>query len=545
MPAGISLKIQKYELGFVSWALSTQSLYDKNEFNFLNVKKRLITPALINGVSKAGACSILSFEHSNLSISSWDASGVDKLWLYNLHYFDDLNALDSKSRFEWHKHLIDAWILENSSIDGIGWESYPLSLRIVNWIKWFLTGGGLNADGIKSLSNQCRYLSKRVEWHLLGNHLFSNAKALVFAGLFFEGGEAKLWLTKGLQIIAQELPEQILPDGGNFERSPMYHAIFLKDLLDLINITIAFPGNIPVKDILFWRNKASGMLGWLEGMTHQDGQFALFNDAAFGISPELSDLKDYSARLAIHSSQYASIAMDSSNQITLMYWKDSGYMRLSSNEATAFLDVAPIGPDYIPGHAHADTLSFELSIFGSRVIVNGGTSCYGKNLQRLRERQTFSHSTVEVDGKSSSEVWGSFRVARRAYPINLETQCRLGSILVRCSHDGYSHLPNSPIHKRQWQMKGKKFIIDDEVIEGNYQSIARFIFHPKIQVLPIDNFTWRLKFPDARAAIFSVLTGEGRLELAQYAPEFGKVLSTQCLSVLLVGGKSQCQLSWK
>jgi hypothetical protein len=30
------------------------------------------------------------------------------------------------------------------------------------------------------------------------------------------------------------------------------------------------------------------------------------------------------------------------------------------------LDVAPVGPDYLPGHAHADTLSFELSLFGQR-----------------------------------------------------------------------------------------------------------------------------------------------------------------------------------
>ena len=42
----------------------------------------------------------------------------------------------------------------------------------------------------------------------------------------------------------------------------------------------------------------------------------------------------------------------------------------------ALLDVARVGPDYLPGHAHADTLSFELSLYDRRTIVNCGISQY-------------------------------------------------------------------------------------------------------------------------------------------------------------------------
>ncbi|MEY6432337.1 heparinase II/III-family protein [Thioalkalicoccus limnaeus] len=66
---------------------------------------------------------------------------------------------------------------------------------------------------------------------------------------------------------------------------------------------------------------------------------------------------------------------------------------------------------------HADTLSFELSLFGQRTIVNGGTSRYGSGPERLAERSTAAHSTVQIDGADSSEVWGGFRVARRARPF--------------------------------------------------------------------------------------------------------------------------------
>ena len=70
----------------------------------------------------------------------------------------------------------------------------------------------------------------------MGNHVFANAKALVYAGLFFDGIEANDWLAKGMKILVKECNEQILPDGGHFELSPMYHAIVLEDILDLINI---------------------------------------------------------------------------------------------------------------------------------------------------------------------------------------------------------------------------------------------------------------------------------------------------------------------
>ena len=64
-------------------------------------------------------------------------------------------------------------------------------------------------------------------------------KLLVFAGCFFDGPEAKKWQQKGMKILALEVKEQILSDGGHFERSPMYHALVLEDMLDLENLIIS------------------------------------------------------------------------------------------------------------------------------------------------------------------------------------------------------------------------------------------------------------------------------------------------------------------
>ena len=174
----------------------------------------------------------------------WNAKNQDKLWLYNLHYFDDLNAINSEQRTDWHSNLIQNWIENNPLGFGNGWEPYPSSLRIVNWVKWFLldlkSNNNVNQMWLDSLVIQTRFLSQNLEYHLLGNHLFTNAKALVFAGLFFNGKESDYWYQLGVSIVNRELSEQVLSDGGNFELSPMYHAIFLEDLLDLVNIHQAF-----------------------------------------------------------------------------------------------------------------------------------------------------------------------------------------------------------------------------------------------------------------------------------------------------------------
>ncbi len=111
---------------------------------------------------------------------------------------------------------------------------------------------------LESLALQLRWLRRRLEYHLLGNHLLCNGKALVFGRLYFEGPEADEWLRTGLAVVERELREQILDDGAHFERSPMYHLIVLEDLLDMININCAY--DRPIPDL--WVDKVQQMLRW-------------------------------------------------------------------------------------------------------------------------------------------------------------------------------------------------------------------------------------------------------------------------------------------
>lgn len=464
----------------------------------------------------------------------WDDERRTKLWLYNLHYFDDLNAEGAESRDAWHVALMDEWIKTYLPGAGTGWEPYPTSLRIVNWIKRHLDGRPLSAEQRESLAVQVRWLTRRLEWHLLGNHLFANAKALVMAGLVFDGPEAERWLARGMSIVDRELPEQVLPDGGNFERSPMYHSIFLEDLLDLINVAQTYPEPQTATAIDRWRETAGRMLDWLQAICHPDHEISLFNDAAIGIAPSPAELVGYAGRLGIAATTSHDAAALVSPKVTLL--PESGYVRMENASAVALLDVAPVGPDYLPGHAHADTLSFELSVFGQRLIVNGGTSAYGLGTERQRERGTTAHSTVVIDGQDSSEVWGGFRVARRARPFDLAVSTRTDEAVVACSHDGYRRLPGRPVHRREWSLRAGALRVWDKVEGGFKTAEARYHFHPDTRVQVQGEGRLTLERPGRRQIRLQVAQGHLRIESSRYADAFGEVRDTTCAVVSLLAG---------
>jgi uncharacterized heparinase superfamily protein len=481
-------------------------------------------------------------EAGHLDELGWDGPQREKLWRYNQHYFDDLNALDSKARLMWHQALVDDWIAHNPTGQGNGWEPYPLSLRVVNWVKWTLSGAVQSPAAHQSLAVQVRWLTGRLENHLLGNHLFANAKALVIAGLYFEGPEADAWLALGLHILAREVPEQMLPDGGHFERSTMYHALALEDMLDLVNATQCFANRLSPaqrRQVADWPQRASTLHAWLLTMCHPDGEISLFNDAAFDIAPSVAELDGYARRVLVDEAPKVSSA--------LVQLRESGYVRLARGPAVALLDVAPVGPDYLPGHAHADTLSFELSVGTQRVLVNSGTSCYGSSPERLRQRGTAAHNTVVVNGQDSSEVWGGFRVARRAYPLGLNIQQSADATAteVRCAHNGYVRLTGRPIHHRTWRLDAQSLTVTDRV-EGPHQGAeARFHFHPAVQVQRgLSQAEGTATLPDGTVITWQLDHGQARLDAGTWHPRFGHVEPNVCLAVQLVDGRSTLHFRW-
>ena len=190
-------------------------------------KKLVVTPILKKRSYIGDGNFVFLSRVLNLKETGWNSREYPKLWLYNLNYFDFvIQELSPSESLEVHE-LVRDWVLKNGIGYGISWEPYPTSLRIVNLIKWILLGNKAPEGLEESLVYQARYLVKKIEWHIEGNHLLANAKALIFAGTFFQGPQAKYWQEKGIDILLKELDKQILEYGAHFELSPMYHSIIL------------------------------------------------------------------------------------------------------------------------------------------------------------------------------------------------------------------------------------------------------------------------------------------------------------------------------
>jgi uncharacterized heparinase superfamily protein len=475
----------------------------------------------------------LNLEGSCSTAAHWAGDGRSHLWKYNLHYFEDLVAGDASSRHSWHQEILDRWVDENPPGVGVGWDSYPLSRRVVNWIKWAL-GGTLPTPKIRqSLAVQVRWLTRRIESHLQGNHLFANAKALVHAGLYFDGEEAENWFRRGLSLMRTQIGEQVLIDGGHFERSTMYHAGFVEDLLDTVGILRAFGRTVDPT----WPATVARMMSWLEAMSHPDGEIAFFNDAAFGIFPTPGALRAYAERL--------NVPLNTFGRAGLRILMPSGYVSIDSPPVFLVCDVAPIGPDHLPGHAHADTLSFEMSFRGRRIFVNSGTSEYGLSSERQRQRGTAAHNTLVLDGKDSSEVWAGFRVARRAQGRLLGATAEDPGFIVIGEHDGYRRLRRGNVHRRRWTLGARELLIEDTV-EGRFDgAMCYYHLHPGIQVTPVAEF--HLQLSDSGGFLFEVrFEGAAGVDVVDstWHPEFGVALANRSIVAQLDGQRLVASIRW-
>lgn len=478
----------------------------------------------------------LNEEHQLRSAADWNNPVWPRLWLYNLHYFDDLDARDADARRAWHDALLARWIAENPPPAGPGWEPYCLSLRIVNWCRYAWRGRPLGEAAVQSLAVQVRALADQLEIHLLGNHLWANAKALVFAGLFFEGAEADGWLRLGLGHLRRELAEQVLPDGGHFELSPMYHAIIAGDVLDVLAADRVAPGRLPPLVVSELEAAAARMLAWAEAMSHADGEVSFFNDSAMGIAPRAADLTAQLAALGRTPPPAGDAAV--------LHFENSGYVHARTGPAVLLADVANVGPDYLPGHAHADTLSCELSLFGARLLVNTGTSTYDAGPDRLWERGTAAHNTVVVDGADSSEVWSSFRVARRGRPVDVRLMAMPDGLDLSAAHTGYRRLPGRVTHHRSWRLDETSLTVRD-VLKGHWTSAeAIWLLHPDATLRTAEARAVACEFR-GRPVRLQLDDGEASIEDAYWAPEFGLRRPTKRIRCRFTGESLTSSWLWR
>lgn len=351
---------------------------------------------------------ILSFLHSEASMNwegKWEFKEKSPLWNYNLHYFEFLFPLLSEYRKEKDQRylqkavfMIGNWIANNPQKEkGPGWDSYTIDLRITNWLSFYsLTEQDLTGEFKllmrSSIAEQYAFLSRHIEKDILGNHYFEDLKTLILCAVFFED---RRMLETAYSAFLKECKEEILEDGVHFELSPMYHNIILEGLIKTY---------VALKEYGYsayeLKKYIQSMLDAAWSMEESIDRLPLFNDCGNNVAKSLSALVSAAENhLGIHPT-YKSM------------FPDAGYYIFKSGDWKLIVDAGQPGPTYIPGHAHCDALSFELYKKGEPVVTNCGTYAY-QSSKRNVFRQTGSHNTVMINGNEQSELWATFRMARR------------------------------------------------------------------------------------------------------------------------------------
>jgi uncharacterized heparinase superfamily protein len=207
-------------------------------------------------------------------------------------------------------------------------------------------------------------------------------------------------------------------------------------------------------------------------------------------------------------------------------------------------DCAAVGADYLPGHAHADALSFELSLGDHRVLVNSGTSQYGADAERQRQRGTAAHNTVVVNGQDSSEIWAGFRVARRAR-VKLRTVTSTPrAVIIEASHDGYRRLPGRNEHRRRWTLDDRSLRIEDE-ISGTFATAATYFhIHPEVDARV--HGTTEVQLACNGQSLRMVFEGASSIELRSgtWHPRFGVTVPNRCIMASFARAKLTTTMFW-
>lgn len=411
---------------------------------------------------------------------NWQYRRNGLLWLYHLHYFDyavplgATSATDRAHAYRQFVELAESWISSNPPGSAPGWWPYPLSLRLFNWLVATRTfSEELKADErfrgllVRSLKTQAWFLAGSLEYDVRGNHLIKNLKALYAAGRALR---VDRWCHRAVRGLWQELRHQILADGCHYERSPAYHAQVLQDLLEWRPLL----GPAEQERLT---DEIRRMGKFLRGITHPDGDVPFFNDGCL-LTPNVVQA------LCAAAGVRALVRGDRA-------YADAGYFVLEDGPVYAVIDCGQPCPTSLPAHAHCDALSYELSYGGRRVAVNRGTFTYA-GPERGTFRGTAAHNTVHVGNVEQSEIWGNFRLGRRAEVLGARFEPGEFRGTIRAGG-------TRPYTHSRTVVRGPSFLLIYDTINGAgaLPVMARVHLHPEVGVTTTMNLA-ELQTAEAR-----------------------------------------------
>lgn len=516
-------------------------------------------------------------------ISETDATETgDKkiVWELNRHqYFSLLGRAywltgDEKYAVAFVSHIED-WIEKNPPKMGVNWMSgLEIAYRSISWIRalyFFRDSSALGPDPFLKIL-KCLYLNAR---HLLRNlstysspntHLTGEALGLYQIGTFLNGIEgSRGWKETGYEILIEALGYQVRDDGGYVEQATQYHRYTADIYLSLYIQRSA--ERKPIDPI--HQESLRKMLEFLAHLTQPNGETPLIGDDDGGRLHFFDDrgFADFRSTLALgaailNDGRLKSVAGEASSEIlwltgpdglkafdmvqpcafeeTAVGFEDTGWyvIRDSWGPESNFVVVDCGEHGFINcGHAHADALSFVLSVGGRPVFVDSGTCTYTADpAMRDYFRSSTAHNCLTVNGQSSSVPDGPFSWKSTARSRVLEWRTEGEKTFLRGSHDGYERFGSK--YERVFEFVRHHGVQIRDKIETSSRSDFEitFVLAPDIDVEVVAETRAVLRADNGKRNVLTIDTSvvEGspgafhgwRTEPSRISPRYGQVVET-------------------
>ncbi len=362
--------------------------------------------------------------------SVWDIQTDNPLVIdaiQGCRWLDDLAAVgDFRARAiaqEW----IQDWINRYGNGTGPGWTPDLTGRRLIRWINHgiFLMRGIKSTDSDKffrSLGQQTIFLSRRWRRAAPGLPRFEALTGLIYAGLALEGMER--FVAPAIKALAKDCKTEIDDQGGIRTRNPEE----LLEVFSLINWVVLALSEVdrPTPEDL--QAALERMAPTLRALRHSDGALARFHGGGRGMEGRLD--------AALATSGIKDAPGDGLHM---------GFLRLNAGRLSILTDASPPPSGDASINGHASTLSFELTSGRRSLVVNCGSGrSFGPEWRRAG-RATPSHSTLCIEGYSSTRLAAPSRLL--GTPLDIleapptKMNCEVSDLpdgkRAELSHNGY------------------------------------------------------------------------------------------------------------
>ncbi len=417
----------------------------------------------------------------------WAPREADAAWLAELHGFAwlrDLRALGGDLARRAARQLVGDWITRHPGPGARGWAPAVVGRRLTHWLGQSTFFAASADDPFKarlfdSAARQATYLSRVLPADATGAELLAAVKGLIYAGVCLNVGDD--WLRRGLALLESELPRQLNPDGGHASRSPSVHLAVLRDLIDL-RATLVAGGHEPPRSLTL---AIESMAPVLKMFQHGDGGLALFNDS--------QEADREALRITLRRAAVRARTQTAAPQ--------SGFQRIQNGKTLVIADAGEPAAPGLDRHAHAGTLSFELSEGKHRIVVNCGAQP-GHPLWRDIQRTTAAHSTLGLAETNASELLPGGGLGRRPDFVICRREVNDGAVLLDMAHDGYHRAYGTDHARRLYVSVDGEDIRGEDTLTGpdGLAFAVRFHLHPDVRASEVQ---------DGNAVLLSTSAGGG------------------------------------